>query len=45
MIEYVIPLLAEFLSPELLRISLYPVFGLAFISIIPDFIRRIIEWR
>lgn len=45
MIEYVIPLLAEFCSPELMRISLYPVFALAFISIIPDLFRQFIEWR
>lgn len=45
MIDYIIPLLGEFLNPDLMEISLYPIFALSFISILPDMFRRIIEWR
>lgn len=45
MINFIIPLVGSLLTQDYVDWFLLPVFGLAFLSMIPDFIRRFIEWR
>lgn len=45
MIDYIIPLVGSFLTEELVQYSICPILALSFISIVPDLIRRVIEWR
>lgn len=43
MIEFIIPLLAEFLNFEFLRFWFFPFFALAFVATVPAIIRAILR--
>lgn len=43
--DYMIPLVGSYLTHDMFELAIMPVFALGFISLIPDFIRRFIEWR
>lgn len=45
MIEYLIPLVSSFITPEFLDLAIYPIFCGYFVAGVPGLIRMFTKWR